>query len=112
MRIEELVPVSSLNTSLLKIILPRLGVKVDLDSYKDLIELILTTMQNSGKYETIQDVLADEEFVNSIVGYFSADQNVEGDSGSFILNENSIITCRHCGQMMSLKELSTKEMEE
>lgn len=108
MNLTELIPVASLTVNMLKSIARVKGWDVQrIDENYEMVQSILLGVQQSGKYSTLGDVLADEELVNGIVSLFAGDSRasttVETDTLS--MHMDSTMTCPKCGHISTLRIL-------
>lgn len=104
----DLMPVTKLSVNVLKTLGPRFGIKTDvIDNNLELIEVILKSIQESGKYNTLQDILNDqtlmEEFANLVSPSNANTANQESDA--LLLQLDSTMTCPRCGHISTLRIL-------
>lgn len=83
-----------------------------IDENVDLVKTLIESIQSSGKYSTLQDVLNDEALMNELAKFISEPQDVPDDSiNALTLNVDSTVTCPKCGHITTfriLKHLNEK----
>lgn len=118
MTIAQLIPVTKLTIEILVKVAPFLGIKpAVLRDQAEIVETILIGIKESDKYQTLADVLADEELMNNIVNTINS-SNVEQEKGKsttshlegegLFLSYDSTLTCPKCGYISTLKNIKDK----
>lgn len=77
-----------------------------IDENVDLVKTLIESIQQSGKYETLQDVLNDQVLMDELVKFISGPQEVSDDSiNSLKLDVDSTVTCPKCGHITTFRIL-------
>lgn len=110
MTIYDIIPVSKVSARILSIVINKVfGVNVPPEIEEEVIPMVLESIRETDKYESLGDVLADEAFVNSVVEMFKSNI-LDSSSGEYLtVAKDAMISCPHCGKVSVLSTLKRKE---
>lgn len=77
-----------------------------IDDNVDLVKTLIESIQQSGKYKTLQDVLEDQVLMDELASFIAKPQDVTSDSiNSLTLDVDSTVTCPKCGHITTFRIL-------
>lgn len=105
----QFIGIESLTVDKLMVILRLLGLNIDVSEGSiSLLQDLISGISKSGKYNTLADVLADEELISSIKSFIAPTP----DRDDHMVDDRSLIKCPHCGGRFTIKSLRERTHDE